>query len=136
MNNSVNQLNSEWTVFVITHIIWEAAIVSESPQMTICGQSVMNAVDSASELTDSTIGAIICGHLHRDYDGQTNGGIKVIGTTCDANGGQASYDPVTPTRTPGTTSEQVFDVYSIDTNAKKIYITRVGGNGSDREFSY
>ena len=136
LNNCVSSLDSDWTVVVITHIIWNAAVVSENPTMTVCGQSVMDAVDGLVENTQATIAAIICGHLHRDWDGQTTGGIKVIGTTCDANGGQAVYDPVTPTRTAETTSEQCFDVFSIDTSNKKIYTTRIGGNGADREFTY
>lgn len=136
LNAKTSILDSAWTIVIITHIIWEAALTSESTlPLTTCGSSVMGAVDDAAENTEATIAAIICGHCHRDYDGQTPGGIPVIATTCDANGAQV-YDPITPTRTAGTTTEQAFDVFSIDTSAKKIYTTRIGGNGADREFSY
>ena len=59
--------------------------------------------------------------------------ILVILTTTDCCELKHSEDPTV--RTSGTITEQAFDIVQIDTTAKKVYCTRIGG-GIDREFSY
>lgn len=93
------------------------------------------------------VACMICGHNHVDesiiYDtskdtteiGNTvtsNSQILVICTTCDvyANTVHPQYEMI-----KGTTTEQAFDVFSIDKTNKKIYTTRFGV-GEDREFKY
>lgn len=79
-------------------------------------------------------GEVICvfsGHNHVDGCIQTDGGLNVISTTCDAYGAPEGG----VVRTKGTITEQAFDVVNIDYENKKIYMTRIGA-GEDRVFSY
>lgn len=81
----------------------------------------------------SWTGDVICelaGHMHKDADG-TSDNVLYIGTTCDS---YADSDE-NVTRTQGTTSEQAFDVISVDAINKTIKCCRIGG-GNDRTFSY
>lgn len=79
-----------------------------------------------------TIACIVFGHKHADYQGATTGGIPWFITTTD--NGAANVDPEA-TRTAGTTAEQAFDVFSIDTTQKEITVTRIG-YGDDRTANY
>lgn len=79
-------------------------------------------------------GDVVCvfsGHNHVDGCIQTDGGLNVISTTCDAYGEPEGG----VVRTKGTITEQAFDVVNIDYENKKIYMTRIGA-GEDRTFSY
>ncbi len=73
-------------------------------------------------------GNILCfmaGHHHRDIVEKSQGGIPIIYSDC-----AIMYKYNTP-RVDGDISELLFDVVTIDTTNKKIYITRIGA-GEDR----
>lgn len=87
------------------------------------------------------VGVPVCmifGHTHRDITGSTDditddgtsigGSIPLFVTTTDNCGGNLDIDV---TRTKDTVSEQAFDVFTVDTTNRKIYVTRIGG-GNDR----
>ena len=73
--------------------------------------------------------AYIAGHCHKDRSVKTNGLLHIT-TGCDAH-----YNDDTWTRTVGTTSEQLFDVFFVDTVNSKINTIRIGA-GNDRNFDY
>ena len=75
----------------------------------------------------------LSGHEHQDNVRQTDNGTPQIVTTCDAGRLKASNDAFS--YTPGTPTEQAFDVFIVDFDAKKIKDIRVG-RGNDREFSF
>lgn len=133
------ELQDGWTAVIFQHYVWQEASASvENLTMGAPGTSVKNIVDGQyANMTahGAHFAGIICGHVHRDYSIMAENGYPIIGTTCDAGGPQAAADPVNPTRTVGTTLEQAFDVFHIDTTAKTIKLTRIGA-GSDRSFSY
>lgn len=92
---------------------------------------IKKGIDTAISTTDNKA-TVICwinGHNHKDRSIQDALGYQIISTTADC-----LYAPST-TREEGTTSEQAFDVFSIDTANKRIYATRIGA-GNDREWSY
>lgn len=62
----------------------------------------------------------------------SNNQILLVATTCDAyaNTVHSQYEMI-----KGTTTEQAFDIFSVDKTNKKIYTTRIGV-GKDREFKY
>lgn len=93
------------------------------------------------------VACMICGHSHVDesiiYDASTdiaevgntvtsNNQMLLVATTCDAytNTVHPQYEMM-----KGTTTEQAFDIFSVDKTNKKIYTTRIGA-GIDREFKY
>ena len=82
----------------------------------------------------SANGDVVCvvsGHIHKDFS-IVQDGIRNIFTTTDAY----DYNEDSSTdREEGTYTEQAFDVFQIDVNARKIYTTRIGA-GLDREFDF
>ena len=84
-----------------------------------------------------TIIAVISGHTHYDWYEYSTKGYPIIASNCDSCWGwkdNTDY-PWAPERETGTINEQSFDVFSIDKNARKIYLTKVG-YGENREFNY
>lgn len=137
LQSRITELTAGWTVVIFTHTYWNATQAGATPTVSTFGNSLTSAIDEIVGSINATIAAIIVGHCHCDRNVQMASGYQIIATTCDTAGAIPEYyDPVTPTRTNGTTSEQVFDVFTIDTSNRKIYITRIGGNGSDRELNY
>lgn len=78
---------------------------------------------------DTNVVGYFCGHHHKDAINVVDNVTYVI-TTCDALFQDDGYG-----RTAGTVTEQAFDVISIDTVHKHVYLTRIGA-GADREFTY
>ena len=72
------------------------------------------------------------GHEHQDMD-YTRDSIKDIATRCDA---QEEYEEVDRAeRVAGTTTEQSFDVFTVNKKTRTIYATKIGA-GADREINY
>lgn len=79
----------------------------------------------------NTLVCCLCGHEHNDVSHVDASGVLSIATNCDGNASSTSgYD-----RTVGTVNEQCFDVITIDTENRHIYMTRIGA-GNNRDFSY
>ena len=126
-----------YNIIVLTH----AALVDElGDGSTNRLTDALNAYASKTSISfgsfsfdfSAATGKIICclsGHHHADQSAVVNG-VLHIGTTCDALYQDDGYG-----RTAGTTSEQAFDVFTIDIDNKTIKATRIGG-GSDREWVY
>lgn len=73
----------------------------------------------------------ISGHAHSDAN-VTNDGVLNVATTCDSryNGVSEDYR-----RVVGTTTEQAFDIFSIDYTNRTVKTVRIGF-GNDRNFTY
>lgn len=128
MQDRISELQSGWTVVVITHQFF-----GTPPTKDGNGDKIEAGLDAIYDEVDAVIACVIAGHSHRDAYTTSAKGYPIIVTTCDLRGGEASSG----TRTKGTTTEQAFDVFHIDTDPenRKIYATRIGF-GEDREFSY
>lgn len=89
----------------------------------------------------SAKGNLICyngGHAHADTDSKTcyNGGslsFPIITTRCDAK--EEVDATLKAERVAGTTTEQSFDVFTVNTKTRKIYATKIGA-GADRVIPY
>lgn len=129
MSQIVETLDSDWSILVIQHIIYDGVDENDNPVMYSTGTKTKQFLDSVSNC--NVIG-MIGGHTHRDYSETSSAGYPIIVTTCDAAGAQA-----TTTRTEGTVSEQAMDVFHVctDPDNRKIYATRIG-YGTDRDWSY
>ena len=79
--------------------------------------------------TTSIVACSIAGHNHIDLS-NTADGLLSITTTSDAGLADGGI-----TRIAGTISEQAFDVFTVDTDSKKIKAIRIGG-GEDRSWTY
>lgn len=135
MKARISELSSDWSVIVFTHMFFSPSTTS-TVNINANGRKIMAGLDEIYDTAAATIIGVIAGHIHRDYDITSDKGYPIITTTCDASGTHAStYDINYPTRTAGTTTEQAFDVFHIDKDNRKIYVTRIGA-GIDREFNY
>ena len=72
------------------------------------------------------------GHVHVDNNTVT-GGVPVITTRCDAK--EENTDALKTERVVGTTTEQSFDVFTVNTKTKTIHATKIGAGG-DRTITY
>ena len=132
MVSRIAELNSDWSVVIIAHEIWDAWN-DGNPTLHPSGQNIIGTINDQYNLFKCNILAIVSGHTHFDYSVKDSHGYWIICSTCDANGANARVDPVNPTRTQGTTSEQAFDIFLFDATSRKIKAVRVGA-GEDRTF--
>lgn len=90
---------------------------------------------SVSVNFNSRGGNVICwvsGHTHSDNSVVIpTGNIRLITTINDSTD---SYGDA-PVKTRGTTTEQAFDIFTVNTNTKTVNLTRIGA-GSNRQFTY
>lgn len=126
MQDRIRELETGWTAVILTHQYYSAA-----GEMDGNGEKILAGLNAVCDEAKAVIACVICGHSHADCLEMTEKGFPVICTTCDARGGEAG----TLKRRYHTHTEQAFDVFHIDTAARKIHITRIGA-GTDRQASY
>ena len=130
---------SGWTIIFITHFTLEndGGTVKISAKLTntnsiIPAIEAYNARQVYGTYDFTTAGAevacVIGGHTHWDGMVKTSGGVPVIAVACDMHTGITGM-------AEGTTTEQCFDIFTIDTSAKTINTKRIG-YGADRSFTY
>lgn len=124
---SIQNIPAGYTVIVMTHQATNDAVTDVSTSFSDIHPYLV-AMNTAG---NSICPLVLCGHTH--IDGMfTKDGIHYVATTTDDC---ALEEDPNLNRSPGTTSEQAFDVVSIDKENAHIYFTRIGA-GSDRDFSY
>lgn len=138
MKDRIEELDSGWFVVIFCHQFFTGAAAS-TPTLELddSGVKIKNALEDIYDTIDATIVCVVSGHCHRDYSIVSSKGFPMIATTCDTNQA-APYDPVTPDRTAGTTEEQAFDIFYINTSLRTIDIIRIGAGDttSDRSFTF
>ena len=95
-------------------------------------QTYANGITINKDFTNSN-GEFVCfiaGHTHKDMSHVDNGVLTIV-----SGADFRSSDDTSVTRTYGTVSEQLIDVFSIDTTNRTIKTIRVGG-GLNREWNY
>ena len=124
MQDVIRELDAGWTVIVLTHQYYSPDGAYDGN-----GEKILAGLNAVYDEVRAAIACVICGHCHTDRLEITEKGFPVIATTCDCRGGE---DPALK-RIFHTCSEQAFDVFHIDTAARKIYATRIGaGSEGDR----
>ena len=148
----VDGLDERWNIVVGAHVpldgtegpAWGTASVREYTLMkdfltafknktsfngSFAGTSGFDAVTVTADFTTAKANFVgyFCGHLHDDYHKPAETyGIDMIGIASDRS---------REGMTAGTTTEQSFDVVTVDTKNRKIYCTKIGF-GEDREIDY
>ncbi|MFW6741529.1 metallophosphoesterase family protein [Leuconostoc mesenteroides] len=142
--NDALQAPDGYQIVVFGHVPIEESMPNYNYKLDIL-RKILEAVNNKSIINmDSGYGAVvnhdfsnskvkviayIAGHCHKDRSINSNGLLHIT-TGCDAH-----YNDDTFTRTGGTTSEQLFDVFFIDSDNSKINTIRIGA-GDDRSFNY
>ncbi len=142
MQARLAELASDWTAVIISHqhINGYAGVGNTDTHRDTNGKAIQEGIQAASYTC--TVACCIAGHQHRDYTTTfTAHGVEIplIVTTCDAYQGALDWrtneSGTSSLRTTGAVTENVLDIFAIDTAAKQIYITRIGA-GQDRAVSY
>ena len=128
----ITELPVGWTVVAFAHIYWDG-ISNNTPTISTVGAELKSLLDTISSTANAKIAALIVGHCHFDYSEQSSAGYWIISTTTDCLG--VSTLALSPTMTAGTSTEQAFDIYTIDTTNNTIYADRLGA-GTSRSFVY
>lgn len=118
-----------YTVVLVTH----HAIVGATGEPVSSGgvPTVLTALQTLASGGSVDVACVLSGHVHFDISNTTAYDFPIIATTTDAYG--RSTDQLV--MTPGTTTEQAFDVVILDTANKSVKMIRIGA-GENREFSY
>lgn len=136
LKERVLELDETWTILVFVHQFFYSAKLSNgavSCKYDKNGKLICDLLNSISSETRAVIAGIFSGHCHADYAEVSACGYPMVSTVCDAYKRGAVM--VEPERKLGTVSEQAFDVITVDTEGKMVYLTRIGV-GEDRAFSY
>lgn len=140
MKQCVLSLDKGWSVIVFCHQFFTGRM-GAIPKLYIDanGVAIEGALNSIYDRSQATIACVVTGHCHRNYSKYSEKGFPIIATTCDTGGPDTEYfDPDTPYRVAGTTEEQAFDIYYVNTEQRRINIIRIGAGDSfvDRTFDY
>lgn len=102
-------------------------------QGSFAGTMGWDAVTIQADFTQASgeVIAAVAGHSHADTAGIY--GIPVITTRCDAAEENDSQQKAE--RVAGTTTEQSFDVFTVDRGSRTIHVTKIGA-GEDRTIPY
>lgn len=121
--------NNDWSVVIASH-----AAPGENSQTgsDYPIENYQEVIDVLNVFVEDG-GTVICwlaGHSHVDRQFKL-GDINIILTLNDNPG----REPESPEKIAGTTTEQAFDIFTVDKEKRVVHITRVGA-GEDREFKY
>lgn len=131
MKEKITELPSGWTVIVFTHIFFQ----NYSGSVHGIGTQIENALDSIYDTANARIACVVCGHVHGSVSKVSAKGYPIIATTTDS-AGQTNHESLSYDR--DTTTEQAFDMYFINTEARSIHVVRIGAGDTekDRQFTY
>ena len=140
MKNVIAEKGADWTIVVFTHIFYTGEFTDNDISKPILSSYAKPLTDALDEVNRNPslplVACVICGHSHNDIITYTDTAIPCISTTCDAAYTSASlYDIQNPKRERGTSTEQAFDVFYIDTLGHTIHTVRIGA-GTNRDFNY
>ena len=139
LKDRILELDEDWSVLVFVHRFYGDSKISRDGYTHVLdatGNALIDAFDEVYGRSRASIIGVLCGHCHRDFaERPSKKGYPyvAVSTTCDAYA-KTEGDP-RGERTLRTDDEQAFDVVTIDTSRKMLYLTRVGW-GQDRSFSY
>lgn len=128
LKQKINELESGWSVIVFTHIFFQ----SYTGTVHGIGNQIETALNEIYDTCAATIVGVICGHVHASINKISTKGYPIISTTCDARL-ETNHDGIPAVA--GTTTEQAFDIFYINTELRTINIIRIGA-GTNRNFNY
>lgn len=164
VDERIRELPEGWTVMLFSHAYYKASRLGAA-ENTIPGASdYANHLLELQKDVDADVAAWMVGHCHRDLSTkltyqedtdtqeedtdspdssddtvsvQDNGKeaptLLIVSTNCDTYKQSSQWGG--EVMTLNTATEQAFEIVQLNTQSKKLYLTRVGA-GQDREFDY
>ena len=129
LKDRITELESGWSVVVFIHIMFGGGTES-SPALHNIGNQVIAAIDSVYDSAAATVVGVVRGHTHYTGSIITSKGYPVISSTNDGRK-DVIYDSITSTQ--GTTTEQAFDIYFVNTKARTIKTIRIGAGDTSKD---
>lgn len=125
-NNALN-VESGWTIIIFTHALY---YVNSSDKLVVSPMGANDFIDAIDTYNGSgTIACVLMGHAHKDRIHIGSTGVPYILSACDRY--SAYYGDINIVRTPGTVTEQHFEVVVIDKKKKQIKLFSIGANARD-----
>ena len=117
-----------WTIVIFTHTLYTVASSTDKIFVGLNGaKEFIDAIDDYKG--NGVISCVLIGHTHRDRIHLGSSGVPYIISASDR---YASYHgDINVTRTPGTITEQHFEVVVIDKGKRIIKLFSVGGKARD-----
>ena len=119
-----------------TPIDGETIVVTVNEEIVESSGGGYDSVDVSADFTDAKgeLVGYFAGHTHADYIyGYSDYGINIVTHRCDS--AQENNSDLLAEKVKGTTTEQSFDVVTVNKKDRKIYLTKIGA-GADRELSF
>lgn len=131
MKERITELPTGWSVIVFSHIFFQ----NYTGTVHGIGTQIETALDSIYDTANAKIIGVICGHVHSSQSKVSAKGYPIIATTTDS-AGQGNHESLT--YTSGTSNEQAFDIFFVNTESESIDVVRIGAGDTtkDRTFTY
>lgn len=129
---ALGTLTAGWIAVILSHVLFEINPATDAiikPDFTAPIETIVDSYSGPGQ-----VAFILTGHCHRDRITSTSGGVPVVITTCDKYATWTTpdgYADINTTRTPGTITEQAFDVVVIDKKNRKVSLVRIGAPALD-----
>lgn len=135
-------LNTAYVRFVVSKTEGVVPIITVDEEI-LESETGYDSVNVSVDFTSAKgeLIALFSGHVHADniwnptliYNDWEKSEFPIISTRCDSK--VENTEELQAERVQGTTTEQSFDVFTINKSLKKIYATKIGA-GDDRSVSY
>lgn len=119
------ELESDWTVIVIKHHLWDWNALGT---LNAEGVLIKGVIDEVYDSAKCSIAGVYAGHSHADYCITSDKGYILVTTIGDNNQVSGWQN--------GTIKEHAFDVVSFNPITKTIKTIRIGNRGANRTFNY
>lgn len=130
LQNTALNVEHGWVIIIFTHSM--LAMNDNTKTVGVPSGRFKMAYDIINNYDgEGTIACVIMGHAHWDKKHTTSSGVQMIVTTCDKYDLSKEPGLEQDTRTPGTISEQAFEVVVLDKQNRKITFVRIGNPIND-----
>ena len=130
LQNTALTVEHGWVIIIFTHSM--LAMNDNTKTVGVPSGRFKMAYDIINNYDgEGTIACVIMGHAHWDKKHTTSSGVQMIVTTCDKYDLSREPGLEQDTRTPGTISEQAFEVVVLDKQNRKITFVRIGNPIND-----
>ena len=125
-NNALN-VEAGWTIIIFTHALY---YVNNADKLIVSSMGANDFIDAIDAYNgNGTIACVLMGHAHKDRIHIGSTGVPYILSACDR---YSSYNgDINVVRTPGTITEQHFEVVVIDKKKKQMKLFSIGANARD-----
>ena len=127
-NNTALNVETGWTIVVFTHTLYFVAF--DSNKLGVSSSDAIpfiNAIDNYSG--NGKIACVLMGHVHRDRIHLGSTGVPYIITQSDRH--SPYHGDINVQRTPGTITEQHFEVVVIDKGKRQVKLFSIGAKARD-----